>query len=302
MNKSLLLFGLFSASLFSHACKSAAAADDLKMGREQTIVQNQSANSANIDNAAPQIEKSETNFQTVNFKGVSFNYNPQIFEKVELEDAVEDSPLQQESDKPGEDFPKHTAFHLKCSKLEREATIRILPIEDYRRMYAVSKSLTKFFDERLNALQKILKNEKFRVKDEVPLIPFYDAPQTITARVRHLSFKDGSGIFFLTQYDNDYATFINNEDLTYFYQGISANGKKYVFAQLPAGASFLPKDSRADEFEGYRISYPLSKADVKNYEKYRAEITKRLDNLPADKFEPSLKSFEEIIASLKIEK
>ena len=93
MIKTLLLFGLFSANLFLQSCKSSAT-DDLKIQNKQSNIQNQSGNFANTDNTATTVEKSQANSQTVNFKGVSFNYNPQVFDKAEPEDVIEDSPLQ----------------------------------------------------------------------------------------------------------------------------------------------------------------------------------------------------------------
>lgn len=302
MIKTLLFFGLLGASLFVQNCKSAATADDLKTRKEQSIVQNQSGNSESAENSSPKIEKPKSDSQTINFKGVSFSYNPQIFSEVEPEDVVDEVPLEREEDKPGENFPKHISFKLKIAKQNREATVKIISIDDYRRMYSVSHHYTKIFDENIKDSQKALKDEKFRVKGEVPFIPFYDAHQTITARVKHLSFENGNGIFFLTQYNQDSANPVNNDELTYFYQGISADGKKYVLAEYPASAAFLPKDNQADEFEGYKIPYPLSDSDVKNYKEYVAKITKRLENLSPDEFEPNLKAFEEIIRSLKIEK
>ncbi len=302
MLKTLLLFGLFSANLFLQGCNSSATIDNLKIQNKQSNIQNQPGSFVSVDNTSPKIEKAKANSQTVNFKGVSFNYNSKIFDNVEPEDVVVEVPLENEDEKPGENFPKHVSFRLRIAKQNREATVKIISIDYYRRMYAVSNHYTKVFDENIKDLQKALKDEKFRVKGEVPFIPFYDAHQTITARVKHLWFQNGKGIFFLTQYNQDFAMLVNNEELTYFYQGISDDGKKYILAQFPAGASFLPKDDQADEFEGYRISYPLSEADVKSYEEYVVKITKRLEKLPPDEFAPSLKYFEETISSLKIER
>lgn len=300
MIKTLLLFGLFCASLFSHGCKSAAATDDLKTQKEQPIVQEKTNGLPNALNTPPKIEKSKTDSQTVNFKGVSFDYNSQIFDKVETED-VEESPLRQKTDKPDSVSPKHTAFRLKYKKSEREATISIFPIEDYRRMYAVSKDMTESFDGNIKNLQKALKDEKFRLDGEIPVVPYYDAHQVITARVKHLSFQNGAGIFFLTQFNQDFANLVNNDELTYFYQGISADGKKYVLAEFPASAAFLPKDNQVNEFEGYKLPLTYDELNEKAHQEYIAKITKRLENLPPEKFQPNLKYIDEIISTLKIE-
>ena len=101
----------------------------------------------------------------VEFNGVSFNYNPQIFE-IKSESIVHESPLQDESDKPGGEFPKHIVFTLEVKNklLEPEAIIKIMPIADYRRMYAVSKGFTEEFDNKLGNLRKVIKGKSYRDK------------------------------------------------------------------------------------------------------------------------------------------
>lgn len=298
MLKILLLFGLLSAGLLFTACQSATA-DDLKSRNEPPTVQptpNKSANAAKtpVANAA----KPKTDLQAVNFKGVGFAYNKQVFDAVESEE-VEESPLENEGDKPDGVSPKHLQFLLKYKGSERQAIIKILPIADYRRMYTVSNGEMQAFDENLTNVRKALKDVKFRLETQVPILPFYDASQTITARVKHFSFGSGGGMFFLTQYNQDFANLVNNDELTYYYQGISADGKKYVWAEFPASAAFLPKDNQADEFEGYKLAMNYDELNQKAHNEYLAKITKRLETLPADKFEPSLKYFEEIISTLK---
>lgn len=300
MIKTLLLCSLFGASLLAHGCKPASA-DNLGARNGNSSAQKATGTPTRANSASTKIEKPKADAQTANFKGVSFNYNPQIFVKVEPE-TIKEQPLQNAGDKPDSVYPAHTAFHLKYKTGERAATISVFPIADYRRMYAVSKGNMESFDENLKDLRKAIKDENFRVGDQVPVIPFYDASQTITARVKYLSFESGAGIFFLTQYNQDFANLVNNEELTYFYQGITADGKKYVLAEFPASAAFLPKNNQADEFEGYKLPVTADDFNEKNYNEYITKITQRLENLPADEFEPSLKAFEEIISSLKIER
>ena len=298
MSKTLLLFGLISASLFFNACQSASASDDSNVRNEQPLVEPTPKKSANVAKTPAKIEKPKTALQTANFKGVSFNYNPQVFDAVESEE-VEESPLGNEGDKPDGVSPKHSQFLLKYKGNERQAIIKILPIADYRRMYGVSKGEMEAFDEGLANVQKALKDAKFRLESQVPILPFYDAHQTITARVKHFSFGNGGGIFFLTQYNQDFANLINNDELTYYYQGISADGKNYVWAEFPASAAFLPKDNQTYEFEGYKLAMNYDEFNEKAHKEYLAKVTKRLESLSADKFEPNLKYFEEIISTLK---
>lgn len=136
----------------------------------------------------------------VEFKGVSFTYNPQIFE-IKSESIIHETPLQDETEKPGGEFPTHIVFTLEAKNklIEPKLTIKIMPIADYRRMYAISKSYTEAFDKNLDNLRKVLIDKKFRVKNEMPFIEFYDAHQTFEAKVRHFSFQSGKGILFLSQ-------------------------------------------------------------------------------------------------------
>lgn len=238
----------------------------------------------------------------VNFKGVSFNYNLQIFSEIKHEEIAE-ARLENETDKPDYIHPKHISISLKTTN-QRENTIKIFPVKDYRRIWAAAeKNSAKKFDADLNDLKKVTENKNFRRDNEIPYLPFLDAHQTIKARVKTISFRNGKGFFFLTQYDQDYPSLINNEGLTYIFQGISDDGKKYILAEFSVRAAFLPKDYTAAEFEDYKLpsGFSADKANKKKYENYLAKITKRLENLPAVEFNPSLNSFEEIISSLKIE-
>lgn len=162
MIKLLLLFGLFSANLFLQSCNLLATNDNLKTQKEQSTIQNQSDNSSNADNAAPKIEKSKANSQTVNFKDASFNYNPQIFGEIKM-DEVAELPLC-ENCKADAVAPEHLLFKLENSNSNRETKIYVFPIEDYRRMFAVSKEVTEAFDEELKNLHKALKDKNLLIK------------------------------------------------------------------------------------------------------------------------------------------
>lgn len=303
MTGRLLLFGLFSATLFLHGCKRASA-DDLKIRNEQSLVQNQPDDLARADNAAPKTERPRANSQTVNFKGVSFNYNPQIFGAVETEEVTEDEPLY-ETEKPGENFPKHLEFYFKQTNAANHSTdkgrIAVVSLENYRRMFAASNEMTEGFDENLKNLRKVLANKNFRHNGEIPFMPFYDAHQYFVAKVEHISFQNGKSLCFLTQYMQE-SYLINNEDISYYCQGMTNDGKNYFLAVFTVNVSFLPKDYYAKEFEDYKIPQTSwNKKEAEQYKNYISKTTRRLEDLPSDKYEPNLKFFEEIISSLKIE-
>ncbi len=293
MSKKLLLIGLIFSSLAVQSCNSEASkavetqimvevAKPLKPVQEKII-----------------LEKSGGE---VRFKGVSFSYNLQVFGEVEAEEIPE-LPLGGEDYKPDSVVPQHLLFKLKTSNSERQTEIYIFPIADYRRMYVVSKDMTKAFDDELKGLRKAIKDKNIRVKNQIPFIPFWDGSQTFLSKVKNFPFKSGRGIFFLTQFDIE-TSMINNDGLTYYFEGITSDEKFYILARFPVGVSFLPL-GHTEKFEGYVVperGFIKTDEELKEYKKYISKLSTRLENLPSDKYEPNLKYLEEIISSLKIEK
>ncbi len=261
----------------------------LLQGCNPVISQN---SKSEIKSETPQPRKDKTlKQQKVEFKGVSFIYNAQILGAVKSEEVAE-RPLEYETDKADYVAPQHILFKLKNSKINRESVVYVFPIEDYRRMYPVSSKYNyrEQFDEELKGLQKVIEDKNFRIKNQIPFVFYYDAHQTIQAKVKHFSFQSGKGIFFLTQYDQDFANLVNNEGLTYIFQGITNDEKNYILAEFPVTTSLLPSSYSDDEFEGYKLplGYSSYEANKKQYQEYIAKITKRLENLPQNEFEPNL--------------
>ena len=265
----------------------------------------QAGDPAIADNALPRTESAVASADSgkANFKGVSFSYNPQVFAEVKTEEIAE-QPLESADDKPDGVRPRHIYFELRTLKGNRTARISVFPLADYRRMYAVSKNAVKMHDDGLRDLRAMIGNKNFRRQDQVPYLPFMDAHQTVRAKVKHFPFRGGKGFFFLTQYDQDAAGLVNNDELVYIYQGISGDGKKYVLAEFQVNVPFLTTREIVYEkgFEGYRAPDNLDGTNAKRHKQYQAGITRRLENLPASKFDPNLKYFDEIISSLKIER
>ena len=292
MLRTLFIINLFFACSLLQSCKSATSeavdtqitvevAKPLKSIQEEAITKQSSGK--------------------VEIKGISFKYDQQTFDEIEIEEVLKDQPLEQATDKPGENFPRHLEFYLNKGS-ENEGRIAVIPIDNYRQMFAVSSELVKAFDENLNNLQQILKDKNFRDNGKIPFMPFYDATQVFIAKVEHVSFQTGKSLCFLTQFDQD-LNLINNDGIGYYCQGITDDKRNYIFAFFPVNVSFLPKDYYTEEFESYKTptrGFIKTGDELKQYENYISKITKKLENLSADKYEPSLKSYKEIISSLKI--
>ncbi len=236
------------------------------------------------------------------FKGASFTYNPQVFGEVKAEE-VEEYPLAQADFKPDGVEPAHRYFEFDLPKSEfGEMYLAVYPVEDFPRMWTVSKEGEEYIKKEIIGLGKVLIDKDFRVKGAIPFLRYYDASQSFQARVKHFSFPDGQGILFLTHWETEYS-FIGNRQLRYVFEGLTADKKYYVLAEMPVSADFLPYDA-PDEFEGNKIPWGKlnNEAEIKKLKEVKQKIGQRLDKLSSNKFKPDLKYFEEIISSLKIEK
>ena len=66
----------------------------------------------------------------------------------------------------------------------------------------------------------------------LPAAPFMNAQQSFASNIQTLSFQNGSGVRFVTQYDQ-YAAPANNQDLFYQFQGVTRDGAYYILAIFP---------------------------------------------------------------------
>lgn len=290
MVKAFLLFGLFSASLISCACKSSsAAADNAEIEKKQIVADDRVANFAN-KSTAPKIEKPNAKLQAVNFKGVSFTYNPQVFGKVKSEEVAE-YVLQNATDKPDYIAPRHRLFSFDLSTDYNEMSVAVYPIDGFPQMYAADESSVEAQIELIRDFKKALKDKNFRAANQIPFIPFRDASQAFQARVKHFPFQNGKGILFLTHWDTQ-IELPSNRQLRYVYEGLTDDEKYYVVMEMPVAVKFLPNDA-TDKFEGKAI-------ETKRFDEVKEKIARRLENLPPNEFKPNLKHLEEIASSLKI--
>ena len=133
-------------------------------------------------------------------------------------------------------------------------------------------------------------------KDSVPNWVM-NAAQLIAAKMQVLDFQSGRGIRFLTQYDQ-YPAPINNRELFYHFQGLTTDGKYYIVAILPVTSSILAEDEKPETTvptDG--VSLPTATLPDQAY--YDA-VTKALDAMYEDSFNPSLFQLDAMIQSITV--
>lgn len=235
------------------------------------------------------------------FQGISFNCNSQIGSKIEVTEYSK-SPLLDETHKPDYVHPSYLSFKFKNEERKQESEtdyvseVSIYAIEEYSRMYSITDSYKRGFDESIASLKSTVFNKQAHRNNYNRFLAATDGSFGFKSHLKYISFNNGKGVGFVTQVQIE-VTIINNEELVWIFEGITNDGKYYVRAIFPIRASFLP-DRATDDFEGYSLS-DYSRLSKRN-EQYISLIRRRLDSLPSNQYQPDLENLINIISSLKV--
>ncbi|MEJ2010890.1 MAG: hypothetical protein P8X64_01550 [Anaerolineales bacterium] len=123
--------------------------------------------------------------------------------------------------------------------------------------------------------------------ENLPFLPLFNAAQVMHAQVQFLDFKNGTGVRYLTQYDQAPLP-INNYELIYTFQGLTSDGSYYVAAVLPVTHPDLPS------------SDAVNPDLVDDFQDYLARTVEMLNGQPADSFVPDLNTFDAVIRSMEV--
>lgn len=123
------------------------------------------------------------------------------------------------------------------------------------------------------------------VGEILPFLPLFNAQQVFHAQVRYLEFPGGSGMRYLTQY-NQGLNPINNQDLFYAFQGFSSDGRFYISAVLPISFADMPDGSFAGDVEDYQVQV--------------SNAVSLLEQQPAGNFSPDLAQLDKFVQSISL--
>ena len=119
-----------------------------------------------------------------------------------------------------------------------EPRIFVYPVNEY---IQVNKDVATVVDN----LKAIINSPGQPLPENLPFLPTFNAAQMFHSNEQSLTFQNGTGIRFLTQYGQ--APYpVNNNSLFYTYQGLTNDGIYYVAAVLPINAAFLSPDGNPD--------------------------------------------------------
>lgn len=145
-------------------------------------------------------------------------------------------------------------------------------------------------EKRIPALQKLLidRPTSFGPDEIIPVLPVFNAAQIIKTHVAYLAFQNGTGVRFVTQYDQAPMP-INNKELFYTFQGLTTDGKYYVSAFFPITHPSLPADSS-----------DAASVVGSDFVSYLSQTTQTLEGALDSSFTPDLATLDQIMQSLKV--
>ncbi len=146
--------------------------------------------------------------------------------------------------------------------------------------------------EAYTQLQAILADRpNLAAQETLPFLPIFNAAQVFHAQEAYLTFANGQGIRYITQFDQAFNP-INNRTVFYTFQGLTSDGRHYVTAVLPIAHPSLPADGQLspENFETFAA----------NFDDYLQEIISTLDEADPDSFSPSLTDLDSLLASVQV--
>ncbi|MBK8903907.1 MAG: META domain-containing protein [Anaerolineaceae bacterium] len=164
----------------------------------------------------------------------------------------------------------------------QEPKLYLYPVDKFREMNETAA-------QQIMALEELLASEAAPEEMEMlPFLPLFNAQQMIDVKVEMLTFANGRGVRYLTQYGQA-AGPINNQELFYTFQGLTEDGAYYVAAVFPVSQADLPAD--------------LTAADTTfsdGYDQYLAEVEERLETAAPATFTPDLAALDAAVQSIEV--
>jgi hypothetical protein len=152
--------------------------------------------------------------------------------------------------------------------------------------------------EIITGMQELLANQNAPMPQNMPFLPLFNAGQVFHSNEQFLTFQNGTGVRFLTQFAQaPYPA--NNHDLFYTFQGLTSDGAYYVSAILPINAAFLSADGNP-ETPLPADGVPFDWNNFENVPAHFELVKQKLNATDPTAFTPSLTNLDALIQSMLI--
>ena len=151
--------------------------------------------------------------------------------------------------------------------------------------------------ESMHRLRNLMNAPGSTSVDQLPAVPFFNAAQVFAANMQPISFQNGSGVRFLTEYAQ-YAAPVNNHELIYHFQGFSEDGEYYIVAIFPITVPVLADTSDVGApLPNGGIAYPDINSANPDFPGYYASVTDLLNASSPEAFSPTISQLDLLIQS-----
>ncbi|WKZ34162.1 MAG: hypothetical protein QY332_11135 [Anaerolineales bacterium] len=191
-------------------------------------------------------------------------------------------------------YPSYVEFALDGYILQgtfHEPRIRIYPVAEFE---AANEGAVQIIEE----LRTLLAAQGAPLPANLPFLPLFNAGQMFHAQEQFITFQNGAGIRYLTQYGQDISP-VNNHAMFYTLQGLTSDGRYYVSAILPSNAPFL-SEFPSPQFPVPLDGIPFDWENWENAQTYMDAVTQKLNETDAATFMPSLASLDTMMQSLLV--
>ncbi len=136
--------------------------------------------------------------------------------------------------------------------------------------------------------------------EQLPAVPFFNAGQVFASNVKKISFQNGGGIRFLTEYAQ-YPASVNNQDLFYHFQGVTRDGAYYIIAILPISNPAPAETSEAGAtLPSGGVPYPDLTTPNPDMPGYYKAVSDLLNAQAPEAFAPTINQLDSLIQSMRI--
>jgi heat shock protein HslJ len=170
--------------------------------------------------------------------------------------------------------------------------MRIYPIKPYMAMWDAAGDPT--ISQTVARLEEVLASKPLSLDNNPPILPPANGYPDIVGQVRYFDFANGagSGVRYLARFAQD-ANPLLNDQLSYYYQGLTADGRYYLAVNVPLVVAGLPADMS-------EITSEELDAIMADYEAYLAEMTSFVNNLAPTDSTPSLTELDGVISAMSL--
>lgn len=140
-----------------------------------------------------------------------------------------------------------------------------------------------------DALRDLVQTRLAQVEGTLPSLPYPQVPQILSTRLQYIDFINGAGLRYVGA--SAFGTNpVDSNNLTYSFQGLSADGAYYVVITAPLPADFLP----AAEQAFYNLDEPGLNA-------YYANVRQLLETSTDSNFTATISALDAVAASFQLE-